>query len=306
MYLNSMNLNHLKIFESVYRLGSTVLASQELHLTQSGVSQHIKTLEDHLGTPLFDRIGKRLVPTACAKLLFEQTQLGFAHIEKALTHIQGVEEELSGPINIGMPSDFGNNCVLKILASFAVANPKVELRIIYGLAYEMNKLLLEGKLDFAFVDDFVTSPQLEHEVVYEETLSLYASAKYLQGKKMGRDPLTYFESLHYIDYFESGIILSRWFKHHYHFKHFVPHVRAFAPEVEAISVLIKNHLGAGVLPRHHAEKLNLHCFKEKEIPLKNKISVAYLQRRSHSLVSVKALELIKEKLLIVGSAANFN
>ena len=108
--------------------------------------------------------------------------------------------------------------------------------------------------------------------------------------------LSYFESLDYIDYGESGIILNRWFQHHHQFKNFSPRVRAFAPEVSAVSSLIQNNLGVGILPTHHAEKLKLYRFKEKEKSLKNKISVAYLEKRSHSLVSVRALEQIKKSL----------
>ena len=42
------NLNLLRIFESVYRLGSMTKASKELFMTQSGVSQNIKNLEELL------------------------------------------------------------------------------------------------------------------------------------------------------------------------------------------------------------------------------------------------------------------
>ena len=46
MIINNLNLNHLLVFECVFRNGSMTAASKELHLTQSGVSQHMKSLED--------------------------------------------------------------------------------------------------------------------------------------------------------------------------------------------------------------------------------------------------------------------
>jgi len=56
MLIDQINLNQLRVFESVYRTKSMTHAARELHLTQSGVSQHIKALEDVLTLKLFDRI----------------------------------------------------------------------------------------------------------------------------------------------------------------------------------------------------------------------------------------------------------
>ena len=56
MLIDQLNLNQLRIFESVYRTQSMTQAAVELGLTQSGVSQHIRALEDVLGLSLFDRI----------------------------------------------------------------------------------------------------------------------------------------------------------------------------------------------------------------------------------------------------------
>jgi len=64
LLIDQLNLNHLRVFECVYRTGSMTAAAKELHLTQSGVSQHIKSLEDVLNFKLFDRIQQRLVPTS--------------------------------------------------------------------------------------------------------------------------------------------------------------------------------------------------------------------------------------------------
>ena len=57
-------LEAIRMFEAVARLGSTVAAARELRLTHGAVSRRIRTLEDHLGTPLLERgRGGRLVPT---------------------------------------------------------------------------------------------------------------------------------------------------------------------------------------------------------------------------------------------------
>jgi DNA-binding transcriptional LysR family regulator len=58
-----ITLRHLKIFEAVARCGSISRAATELHLTQPAVSMQMKQLEEQMGLPLLERIGKRLFLT---------------------------------------------------------------------------------------------------------------------------------------------------------------------------------------------------------------------------------------------------
>lgn len=53
-------LQTLRAFEAAARLLSMTLAAEELHVTHGAVSRHIKTLEDHLGVPLFRRLTRRI------------------------------------------------------------------------------------------------------------------------------------------------------------------------------------------------------------------------------------------------------
>ena len=69
-----MNLNQLRIFHAVARLLSFTRASEELYLTQPGISKHIKELEGYYGTRLFDRLGKRVVLTQAGEILFRITK----------------------------------------------------------------------------------------------------------------------------------------------------------------------------------------------------------------------------------------
>ena len=56
-------LNALRGFEAAARLGSFHRAAEELHLTQSAISQQIRSLESYLGQPLFTRTGRSVILT---------------------------------------------------------------------------------------------------------------------------------------------------------------------------------------------------------------------------------------------------
>lgn len=73
----------LRAFESAARTGSFTLAADELHLTPSAVSKHIKTLEQHFGCRLFQRNGPRIEVTPQGKIFAAELQQGFGRIEQA-------------------------------------------------------------------------------------------------------------------------------------------------------------------------------------------------------------------------------
>ena len=71
MLIDKINLNLLRIFEKVYETKSMTRSAQELFMTQSGISQNIKHLEEILNLKLFDRIKQRLIPTEKATILYK-------------------------------------------------------------------------------------------------------------------------------------------------------------------------------------------------------------------------------------------
>ncbi len=299
MNIDNINLNHLRIFESVFRTKSMTTAARELHLTQPGVSQHMKALEDGLGIRLFDRVKQRLVPTAAAAELSEACTHGLAGIEKAITALKGSDHQLSGNVGIGMPIEFGNNILLPLLADFCKKHPAVRVALRYGFATEMNEAVLSGELDFAFVDEFSLDKRIYVDKVYDESLYLCASRELLKNRGVARNTREYFETLEYVDYQAGEPLLRMWFKHHLKARELRLNVRATVMDVQGVARLILSGLAAGVLPGHLVEKLDsagsrMHTYKGCGKPLKNSISVCYLEERSFSAAARALLgELVK-------------
>lgn len=307
MLLDQINLNRIRVFDCVYRTRSMTAAAAELHLTQSGVSQHIRTLEDTLGVPLFDRIQQRLVPTSAASQLHAQCSQALNALESAMLQIQQETGQLKGLVSIGMPIEFGNNRVLPLLAEFARNQPEIKLRIQPGFASVMSGLLLEGKLDFAFVDDFALDPKIATERICDETLELCISSslkKALEGDdRLAESTREYFERLDFIGYQEPDPILNAWFKHHFSSPLAQPRIRATVMNVHGVSRLILEGLGAGILPGYICDQLmaeghGIHKFRGSGIPVENRISVALLRERSQSRASSELLAFLKSELLV--------
>ena len=73
----------LRAFEAAARHASFTRAAAELAITQSAVSRHIRTLEEHFGCRLFERSGRHLQLTETARGLLPGVREGFDALEKA-------------------------------------------------------------------------------------------------------------------------------------------------------------------------------------------------------------------------------
>ncbi len=274
-------------------------AAKELHMTQSGVSQHIKTLEDLLHISLFDRIKKRLVPTATASQLYKRCTAGLNEIEQGLQELKQSTQQLTGMVSIGMPVEFGKSTLLPLLSKFSQKHPLVTFRFKLGLAPMMNDMLLKGELDFAIVDDFSMDRRITTTKVYDEVLDLYISQGLLEKHGKPRNQIAFFEALEYIEYQEGEPLLKMWFSHHFKTTKMRLNIKAMILDVHGVERLIEGGMGAGILPLHVVDKMpeaNLYCFKGSGRPLKNAIRMAQLEGRSHAPAAAAAMKWLSDAL----------
>lgn len=303
--IDSINLNHLRVFDEVFKTRSMTLAAKNLHLTQSGVSQHIRSLEESLGAKLFDRVNQRLIPSAFGKSLYEEVNTGLNSLENALHRIQD-GKELSGMVSIGTPIEFGNNLLIPLLSKFSLEHKKVKFQLVMDYASSLNDMLLEGRLDFAFVDDYRMDKRIHTEIVYQEILDLCIMKQSLSSIPKNADK-AWFETLNYVEYKTGEPLLRSWMEHHIKVKNFNPTVKAFVMDVQGIARFITQSDMAGILPRHLHKRLQneghaLHIFEGSGKDYFNNISAAYIKDRTQSHTTRSLLNWLSKELYIKASS----
>jgi DNA-binding transcriptional LysR family regulator len=293
-----MNLNTFRIFLTVYERRSMTQAATQLHLTQSGISQHIRGLEEELGIALFERVGKKLFPTAKASELYNRGKKSVIEIEAALSEIQRKEESPRGLVRLGLPVEFGNNVVIPELSKLGAKNPEVDFEIALDFATTLSGMVLRGELDFALIDRFDVDPSLKVETVASETLVLCGLKSYV--KKFGPVKYTtgYFSQLHYVDYKAGEPIVRSWFRHHLHRHNIDIRVRAHIFDVQGIAKFIRSGVGVGILPDYVVSKLenegtDLHIFEGKRAPLKNDMCLIYLPLKDRALAQKAVMDCLR-------------
>jgi DNA-binding transcriptional LysR family regulator len=302
MFIDQLNLNQVRIFECVYRTKSMTAAARELHLTQSGVSQHIRSFEDILSVKLFDRINQRVVPTASATVLYDHCRKSLQGLEEAFSELQAEKNQLAGRVHLGMPTEFGYNVVIPIIAKFSEKYPGVRFHFRLGYGAEMNALLLSGEIDFAFIDEFATDKKIKTEPLYDEVLELCATPELVKKSgARGIEDREYFEAIPYVDFSKDEQILRRWFKHHFDEDTWRLPVRSTIEDSQGVAQLVLSGVGAGILPGHLVRKLEndgtkLQVFRGCGSPLKNTISIAQLRDRSHTRSVQAALDFVTKEI----------
>lgn len=148
----NLTLRQLNIFEAVARHLSFTRASKELHLTQPAVSMQIKQLEEEVGLPLFEQVGKKVFLTEAGGELQRYTaiiQATLAEARLVFDEMRGLER---GHLHISVAST-ANYFVPQLLATFCQRYPNVRVsldvtnrdRLLDALSANETDLVIMGK-----------------------------------------------------------------------------------------------------------------------------------------------------------------
>jgi len=125
-----MDIHQLKVFAEVYKNRSFSRASEKLHLTQPTISNHIKALEDEFECKLFDRLGRSIIPTKEAEVLYAHS---LEIIEKSNTlkdAISKLKKELKGKIVVGASTIPGAYLLPNMMKEFQKQFPSISFQIL--------------------------------------------------------------------------------------------------------------------------------------------------------------------------------
>jgi LysR family transcriptional regulator, regulator for bpeEF and oprC len=129
------DLRTLAIFVKVAEKRSFVRAAADLGITQSGVSNAIKRLEDQVGTLLLVRTTRRVGLTEDGAAFFERCRQALAAIDEAELVLKRAQLRPSGTLRIDVPLSFGRLKLMPLLGAFQDEYPDVRLRITFTDRY---------------------------------------------------------------------------------------------------------------------------------------------------------------------------
>ncbi len=164
-----MTLTQLRHFVVLAEEGSFVRASARLYLTQPALTRSIRALEDGLGAPLFDRLGRRIDLTPFGQVVLDRARhiLGDA---EALKHLgRSMQAGLVGQLRVGLSSAPGALFSTVLLGYMSSQHPRLQVQIARGNTAVLLEALRQQVLDAAIVDIRAMRPtaELAVDVVFE-------------------------------------------------------------------------------------------------------------------------------------------
>jgi DNA-binding transcriptional LysR family regulator len=168
-----LTLRQLTIFEAVARNLSYSKAARELHLTQPAVSMQVRGLEESIGVPLTEQMGKRIFLTEAGREVFHYSQsvaAQLADLETALSQIKGLDQ---GQLKITVAST-ANAVATDLLAGFRAEHPKVSIHLDVTNRQEVLSQLAANEIDLAIMGQPPEGHDLEAASFMENPLVVIA------------------------------------------------------------------------------------------------------------------------------------
>ena len=172
-----MTIRNIQIFLTVCREGCSITdAAKKLYISQPSVSAAIRTLENELGTPLFERLSKRLYLTESGKTFLTYAQrILLLYDELNSSFAEGNENE---PLRIGASITIGSTILPDLAKRFSKAYPDSRLKVQIRRSRVLQEMIKANELDMALVETPIEDPLLPVEKFFESSLEVIAPADY--------------------------------------------------------------------------------------------------------------------------------
>jgi DNA-binding transcriptional LysR family regulator len=185
-----MDIHHLKIFVSVYKNKSFTRASEDLHISQPTISEHIKNLESSLDCRLFDRLGRSIMPTTEADVLYPKALQLLDDLDQIQEKITATGAGVKGKLVIGASTIPGAYILPRVAYSFKKQYPKVGFEILIEDSARIINMILQHELLCGIVGARITSDKLDYSPLIEDELVLVATPKVLAQKTITLEKLS--------------------------------------------------------------------------------------------------------------------
>lgn len=176
-----MDIHQLRVFVAVYRNRSFSKASVQLYISQPTISEHIKNLEKSLGCSLFDRLGRKIEPTAEADLIFPKALELIEDLERINDLVVKSSHRIKGKLYIGASTIPGNYMLPQLAADFRNQYPDVFFEIIIADTGKITDMLVNHELFLAIVGASMDPKTIYYEPFLDDELVFAGAPKFMEG-----------------------------------------------------------------------------------------------------------------------------
>ncbi len=187
-----LNYHHLRYFWAVARNGNLTRASHVLNVSPSAVSSQIQQLEEHVGHPLFDRVGKQLILTEAGRIALDHADAIFALGDDLLGTLRTRGTKTRQLVRIGALATLSRNFQLAFIQPL-LRRADVELVLRSGRLTELLQGLESHQLDIVLSNmepHRATTNKWVSHAISEQPVSLVGHPRYVGDARKLKTLLT--------------------------------------------------------------------------------------------------------------------
>lgn len=247
--LRDIDVKRLKLFKQVAECGGLSAAEKALNINLPTISAHLASLEEFIGFKLCDRGRKGFRLTKEGQSVLDSCNKLFESLEQFQSEISDVTHVISGNLKIGIVDNIitDTNCLLvPVIHALKSQSKNLEINLEIRNPSELERLLLEERIDIAIGPFHNTNPSIDQLPLYKEQVSLFIGEKHplFSKKNLQLDDLAAAE------YVTRGYLReSQVTQQHVSFN-----FAATAQNIEGIALLILSGKYIGYLPDHYANE----------------------------------------------------
>jgi DNA-binding transcriptional LysR family regulator len=178
-----INFELYKIFYTAAKSGSFSAAARALYISQSAVSQSVKSLEGKTGCALFIRGPKNVKLTDAGEMLFSHVEQAYSLLKAAENKMLEMQSLTLGEIKIGVGDTILRYLLTPFLQQFIEAHQKIKIQVINRTSPGIIDSLRKGIVDFGIVTLPVEEPDIETFEFREVEDVFVASSRFIEFKE---------------------------------------------------------------------------------------------------------------------------
>ena len=289
-----MELRHLKYFMMVADELSFIKAANKLYISQPPLSRQIKELEDEIGVKLFNRNNKRVELTEAGKYFKKEIKQVFDQLEHIRIQTKKISENVSGEFRIAYISSTFSGDISELIKFLSEKFPFITFRLYETPTAKQILDLEQGNIDLGIIRGPIKSPKIDVRLWFKDSYSLVFNKDYLTLES--EEDIASLKNKRFIFY-------NKEFAPHYYENllqicskfGFVPEVVHESNNISSILQLVKEGLGASILPtnvvknNHHP---NLEFLEIKSVPLFSEVLLA-TPKNNVSEITQTAIEFLQ-------------
>ncbi|SAI01058.1 LysR family transcriptional regulator [Bordetella ansorpii] len=155
-----ITIKQVEAFYWTVKLGTFTAAAERLHTTQSAITKRVQDIENIFGVALFDRVGHRLVLTDRAKSICDFAKNMLQQRDAMLVQLAG-NPAMTGTVRIGITEMTAMTWISTLIRQTRARYPSLQLQPRLDLSGKLQRLLLAGELDLAFLPEMYLHPDLD-------------------------------------------------------------------------------------------------------------------------------------------------